>query len=109
MKRLWRRVAPYQKQLTPAALLLGVYLVRSTPLHAAGLDWSDLQAFGQSAEALGLYLGALLGVIGIVFGAMKLIGRDYTEGIIGILAGAGVFWACGHAVGWGTAITGQQL
>jgi len=109
MKRLWRRVAPYQKRVAPAALLLGVYLFRAVPLQAAGLDWSDLASFGASAEALGLYAGALMGVIGIVFGAVKLIGRDWTEGIIAVAAGAGVFWACGHAVGWGTAITGQAL
>ena len=56
-----------------------------------------------------LYIVAAASVICFFFGCFRLFGGRVLEGILEIGMGLVVFGLIGHAMGWGSALTGQTI
>lgn len=56
-----------------------------------------------------LYIVAAAAVVCFFFGCFRLFGGRVLEGILEIGMGLVVFGLIGHAMGWGSALTGQTI
>jgi hypothetical protein len=100
-----------QRYLAPLALFLAM-LVTALPAAAQSGGQIDLSNILSQGTALLIFfrtIGAIAAVVGIIFSALAIRGRNIGEGIIGVLCAIATIFIIGHASDWVATITGVAV
>lgn len=99
-KRSLRRAASVS---APVVLMLAC----SAIAKCSTIDFStDIRQMASDAFTLGMFVGAIIGALILIFGIMKLAGRDWVSGVTAFFGGLAVLGIIGHVTGWTTSLTG---